>query len=80
MTNKEAYQKISGKVIALLAEADSIMMNSSSDFDPHTDDAIEYEYFIQKEMFHGVIRSALIANSEIQSNGNDVSYMPLDID
>jgi len=31
-------------------------------------------------MFHGAIRSALVANSKIQSNGNDVSYMPLDID
>ncbi len=80
MTNKEAYKKVSEKVIALLAEADSIMMNSSCEFDPHTQSSIEYEYFIQKEMFHGAIRSALIANTEVESYGNSVSYMPLKID
>ncbi|MCT3059072.1 hypothetical protein [Leuconostoc citreum] len=80
MTNKEAYKKVSEKVIALLAEADSIMMNSSSEFDPHTQNGIEYEYFIQKEMFHGAIRSALIANSKVEAYGDNVSYMPLDID
>ena len=41
MTNKEAYKKVSEKVIALLAEADSIMMNSSCEFDPHTQSSIE---------------------------------------
>ena len=31
-------------------------------------------------MFHGAIRSALIANTEVESYGNSVSYMPLKID
>lgn len=76
MTNKEAYTKVSEKVIALLAEADSIMMNSSHEFDPHTDDWNEYEYFIQKELFHGAVRAALVANSKIGSYGEAVSYEP----
>ena len=80
MTNKEAYTKLSEKVIALLAEADSLMSNASADFNPRTEDALEYEYFIQKQLFHGTVKSALIANSEIQSHGGSVTYMPLKLD
>lgn len=64
MTNKEAYKKVSEKVIALLAEADTLMMNSTGDFNSSTDDAVELEYFIQAQMFHGAVRAALSAYSD----------------
>lgn len=76
MTNKKAYTKLSEKVIALLAEAESIMIDSSREFDAHARSWSEYEYFIQKERFHGAIHAALVANSKISSYGDVVSYEP----
>ena len=81
MTNKEAYTKVSAEVIALLAKADELMMNSSSQFDPHAEDAIEYEYFIQKQKFHGAVQSALLANCQIrQLEDFSTEFIPLTFD